>query len=457
MGEDMTMPDTDRRPRAAIILAAGKSTRMKSSMSKVLHPLANRPLIEWVRASAIEAGCDRIICVVGEANADVRAKAEALGMEIAVQEPQVGTGHAVICAKEAIGTFDGDIAILFADTPLIQAQTLLSVFDALDETDVAVLGFEAKDPGAYGRLIEADGQLTAIVEAKEATPEQLAVTLCNSGVLAAKCETLFGALDQVTNDNAKGEYYLTDVVDIICKDGGRAKAVRGDEGEMLGINSRVDLAAAHKAFQANMRRMALEDGVTLRDPETVYFSYDTVLERDCVIGEHVVFGPGVTVKSHATIHPFSHIEGAYVGEGASVGPFARLRPGAELGPDSFIGNFVEVKKTKLGRGSKASHLTYLGDADIGEGVNIGAGTVTCNYDGYFKHKTVIGNGAFIGTHTSLVAPVTVGEKAFTATGAVVTRDVPDDALFVGRADPVIKPGWAARFHAAMKKKKASKS
>lgn len=451
------MPDSPHRARAAVILAAGKSTRMKSTMSKVLHPLAGRPLIEWVRASAIQAGCDRIICVVGEANADVRAKAEALGMEIAVQEPQNGTGHAVLCAKRAIGDFDGDIAILFADTPLIRHQTLLSVFDALKVTDVAVLGFEAEEPGAYGRLIEKDGRLTKIVEAKDASPDELDVTLCNSGVLAASRDRLFSALDQVTNDNAKGEYYLTDVVDIMCRDGGSAKAVRGDEGEMLGVNSRADLASAHAAFQANMRRMALEDGVTLRDPDTVYFSYDTVLERDCVIGEHVVFGPGVTVKAHATIHPFSHVEGALVGEGASVGPFARLRPGAELGPEAFVGNFVEVKNTKMGRGAKASHLTYLGDAEIGERVNIGAGTVTCNYDGYFKHKTIIGDGAFIGTHTSLVAPVTVGKQSFTATGTVVTKDVPDDALMVARAEPVIKLGWAKRFHETMRKKKASKS
>lgn len=451
------MPDSPHRARAAVILAAGKSTRMKSTMSKVLHPLAGRPLIEWVRASAIQAGCDRIICVVGEANADVRAKAEALGMEIAVQEPQNGTGHAVLCAKRAIGDFDGDIAILFADTPLIRHQTLLSVFDALKVTDVAVLGFEAEEPGAYGRLIEKDGRLTKIVEAKDASPDELDVTLCNSGVLAASRDRLFSALDQVTNDNAKGEYYLTDVVDIMCRDGGSAKAVRGDEGEMLGVNSRADLASAHAAFQANMRRMALEDGVTLRDPDTVYFSYDTVLERDCVIGEHVVFGPGVTVKAHATIHPFSHVEGALVGEGASVGPFARLRPGAELGPEAFVGNFVEVKNTKMGRGAKASHLTYLGDAEIGERANIGAGTVTCNYDGYFKHKTIIGDGAFIGTHTSLVAPVTVGKQSFTATGTVVTKDVPDDAMMVARAEPVIKLGWAKRFHETMRKKKASKS
>ena len=445
------------RPRAAIILAAGKSTRMKSARSKVLHELAGRSLIGWAHASAAGLGCERMVCVVGEANADVRAAAEALGMAIAVQEPQRGTGHAVLCATDAMAGFEGDVVVLYADTPMVAASTLEAVFAALDDADVAVLGFETDAPAQYGRLIESDGGLDRIVEAREATDEELAVTLCNSGVVAADAGKLFGALDRVTNDNAKGEYYLTDIVGILRGDGGRATAVRGDEGEMLGVNSRADLAQAHKVFQANMRRDALADGVTLRDPDTVYFSYDTVLENDVTVGENVVFGPGVHVKTGATIHPFSHVEGATVGEGASVGPFARLRPGTTLGPDTRIGNFVEVKKTTMGAGSKAGHLTYLGDAEIGENVNIGAGTVTCNFDGYFKHKTIIGDGAFIGTHTSLVAPVSVGKGAFTATGAVVTRDVADDALAIARAEQVEKPGWAARFHAAMRKRKASKS
>ncbi len=426
---------------------------MKSATSKVLHDLAGRRLLDWVCACAREAGCDRIICVVGEQNADVREAAETLGLQIAVQEPQLGTGHAVNSARDAIGDFDGDVAVLFADTPLITTRTLTSVYESLSVSDVAVLGFEAEEPAQYGRLIERSGALEKIVEAKEAGPEELAVTLCNSGVIAARSGDMFAALDQVTNDNAKGEYYLTDIIEILRRDGKRASVVRGDEGEMLGVNSRADLAAAHQAFQSHMRAMALDDGVTMRDPDSVYFSYDTVIERDAVIGENVVFGPGVTVRSHATIHPFSHVEGAVVGEGASVGPFARLRPGTQLGPDSFIGNFVEVKKSTLGRGSKASHLTYIGDAEIGEGSNIGAGTVTCNYDGFFKHKTVIGDGAFIGTHTSLVAPVTIGDGAFTASGTVVTRDVPNDAMAIARADQANKDGWAARFRAAMTKRK----
>lgn len=449
------MTTETRRPRAAIVLAAGKSTRMKSAKSKVLHDLAGRPLMGWVHASLQELGCERVVCVVGDANADVRAAAEALGMDIAVQEPQLGTGHAVQCAKAAMSGFDGDVAVVFADTPMIRTATLEGTFAALKDADVAVLGFEAELPNAYGRLIEGADGLDRIVEAKEASDEELAVTLANSGVMAADCARLFAAVDRVGNENVKGEYYLTDVVGIIRGDGGRAAAVRGEESEMLGINSRADLAQAHKAFQDNMRRDALDDGVTLRDPETVYFSYDTVLEDDVTVGEHVVFGPGVTVKTGATIHPFSHVEGATVGEGASIGPFARLRPGTELGRDVKIGNFVEVKKTIMGDGAKASHLTYLGDAEVGASANIGAGTVTCNYDGYFKHRTVIGEGAFVGTHTSLVAPVRVGANAFTATGAVVTKDVPDDALAIARVKQETKPGWAARFHAAMKKRKAS--
>lgn len=450
----MTTPHTTPRARAAIILAAGKSTRMKSSKSKVLHEVGGRKLIEWARSCAVGAGCDRIVSVVGQDNKDVRAAAEGLGMEVAVQEPQLGTGHAVDCVRDALGGFDGDVAVLFADTPLITTQTLEDVFTALADADVAVLGFEAADPGAYGRLVEQGGKLERIVEAKEATPEELAITLCNSGVIAASADRMFGAITHISNDNAKGEYYLTDLIEIIRKDGGTAVAVRGDEAEMLGVNSRVDLAAANQAFQTKMRQTALENGVTLLDPETVTFSHDTKLENDTVVGTHVVFGPGVTVRTGATIHPFSHLEGADVGEGASVGPFARLRPGTVLGTDSFIGNFVEVKKTTMGPGAKASHLTYLGDAEIGARSNIGAGTVTCNYDGFFKHKTIVGEGAFIGTHTSLVAPVNIGDGGFTATGAVVTKDVPKDALAIARAEQVNKDGWAKRFREAMAKRKS---
>jgi len=403
--------------RAAVILAAGKSTRMKSKFSKVLHPVGGRSMLAWVTELARSAGVTRIICVVGEGNADVRAEAERLGLDIAVQEPQRGTGHAVLCAREAVGDFEGDIAVLYADTPLIETETLANVFGALaGNADVAVLGFEAEEPGSYGRLITKDDDLLAIVEAKEATKEQLAVSFCNSGVMAASAKHMFSALERVTDDNAKGEFYLTDIVEILRGDGKRAVAVMGDETEMLGVNSRPDLAMAEQAFQSRMRREMMESGVTLQDPKTTYFSYDTQVENDATIGANVVFGPGVKVAAHAHIHPFCHIEGATIGEGAQIGPFARLRPGTELSENTKIGNFVETKKAKVGKGSKINHLSYIGDAVLGEGVNVGAGTITCNYDGYFKYSTNIEDGAFIGTHSSLVAPVTIGKGAFLGSG-----------------------------------------
>ena len=440
------------RPRAAVILAAGKSTRMKSVKSKVLHEVGGRPLLGWTHALASRQGCERVICVVGEANADVRAYAEGLGMEIAVQEPQEGTGHAVLCAKDALAGFEGDVIVLYADTPLITEKTVAKVFTTLESADVAVLGFEAEEPGAYGRLIEADGELQAIVEAKEASPEQLQVRLCNSGVIAGDWSKMLEALGKVTNDNAKGEYYLTDVIGLVRDAGGSAKAVRGDESEMLGVNGREELAQAHKAFQDNMRALVMGEGVTLRDPETTYFSWDTEIARDAVIGEHVVFGPGVKVGSHTVIHPFCHIEGTEIGKHAQIGPFARLRPGTHLSDKTKVGNFVETKKAVVGEGSKINHLSYIGDAELGAGVNIGAGTITCNYDGYRKHKTIIGDGAFVGTNSSLVAPVTVGKGAYLGSGGVVTEDVPADALAVARAKQVNKEGWAAKFRAAMEKR-----
>jgi len=444
--------------RAAVILAAGKSTRMKSKFSKVLHPVGGRSMLAWVTELARSAGVTRIICVVGEGNADVRAEAERLGLDIAVQEPQRGTGHAVLCAREAVGDFEGDIAVLYADTPLIETETLANVFGALaGNADVAVLGFEAEEPGSYGRLITKDDDLLAIVEAKEATKEQLAVSFCNSGVMAASAKHMFSALERVTDDNAKGEFYLTDIVEILRGDGKRAVAVMGDETEMLGVNSRPDLAMAEQAFQSRMRREMMESGVTLQDPKTTYFSYDTQVENDATIGANVVFGPGVKVAAHAHIHPFCHIEGATIGEGAQIGPFARLRPGTELSENTKIGNFVETKKAKVGKGSKINHLSYIGDAVLGEGVNVGAGTITCNYDGYFKYTTNIEDGAFIGTHSSLVAPVTIGKGAFLGSGGVVTKDVPEGALALARAEQVNKAGWADRYHKAQKARKEKKS
>lgn len=446
------------KSRAAIILAAGKSTRMKSKHSKVLHHVGGRPMIGWVEALAKSVNVEKIICVVGAHNQDVRAAAEALGMEIAVQEPQLGTGHAVLAAKDALADFDGMVTVLYADGPLIKEDTAERVFDALDGgADLAVLGFETNEPAAYGRLVTGNSGLEAIVEAKECTPEQLKITLCNSGVISADSRKMFAALDRVTNDNVKGEYYLTDIVEIMRGDGHKAVAVVGDEEEVIGVNSRADLAIVEKAFQARKRREMLAKGVTLRDPDTVYFSYDTEIEQDAEVGANVVFGPGVKVASHAVIHPFCHIEGTDIGEGAVIGPFARLRPGTVLGEDSKVGNFVETKKASVGKGSKINHLSYIGDASLGENVNVGAGTITCNYDGYFKHKTTIEDGAFIGTNSSLVAPLTIGKGAFLGSGGVVTKDVPADALALARAEQANKEGWAKRYHAAQQKRKNKSS
>ncbi|MEP4052466.1 MAG: bifunctional UDP-N-acetylglucosamine diphosphorylase/glucosamine-1-phosphate N-acetyltransferase GlmU [Litorimonas sp.] len=442
--------------RAAIILAAGKSTRMKSSRSKVLHPVGGRPMIDWVTALARGAGVEKIVCVVGKGNADVRAAAEARGLDIAIQEPQKGTGHAVQCAKEALAGFDGQVVVLYADTPLISGPTLSRVFDAFETHAMSVLGFEAEDPGAYGRLVTSGTDLHAIVEAKECSEEQLQITLCNSGVVAASAADLFSACDRVTNDNIKGEYYLTDIVEILRGDGKTATVVHASEAEVLGVNDRKDLSNAEAAFQAVMREAAMKAGVSLKHPETVFFSYDTVLEPDVTVDANVVFGPGVTVRRGATIHAFSHLEGAYVGEGANVGPFARLRPGTKLLEGTKVGNFVETKKSVIGKGSKINHLSYVGDAELGENVNVGAGTITCNYDGYNKHKTTIGDGAFVGSNSSLVAPISIGSGAFLGSGGVVTKDVPDDALALARSNQINKEGWGARFRAVQDKLKAKK-
>ncbi|NNE59205.1 MAG: bifunctional UDP-N-acetylglucosamine diphosphorylase/glucosamine-1-phosphate N-acetyltransferase GlmU [Hellea sp.] len=442
-----------KKDRAAIILAAGKSTRMKSATSKVLHHVGGRSMLAWVKAQADAAGVSKVVCVVGEANQDVRDAAKAMGMEIAVQEPQLGTGHAVLAAKHILADFDGTVTVLYADTPLIRTETTHRVFDALDGADVAVLGFEAADPGAYGRLITRGDELTAIVEAREATPKQLAIQLCNSGVISASRADMFSALSRVTNDNAKGEYYLTDIIEILRSDGKKTVAVIGDEAEVLGVNSREDLAMAEQAFQSAKRAEIMDGGVTLRNPDSVIFAFDTIAEQDAIIGANVVIEEGVRIRKNAEIKPFTHLAGCEIGEGASIGPFARIRPSTNVGENAKIGNFVETKNLDLGKGSKIGHLSYVGDAELGINVNIGAGTITCNYDGYNKHKTIVGDHAFIGTHSSLVAPVTIGEGAFLGSGGVITKDVPDDALAIARADQVNKDGWAKRYHAAHQKRK----
>ncbi len=412
-------------------------------------------MLDWSLALADEAGADRKVVVWGAHAPAIRDRAEEAGAAAALQDPPQGTGDAVKMAADALSDFDGDVIVLYADTPLIRPGTISAVFDALaGGAGVSVLGFEPDEPGAYGRLIETrSGDLDAIVEAKEATPEQLEVRLCNSGVLAADSRLLFELLGEVTNDNAKGEYYLTDVVELARKRGLTAKAVRGSENEVLGVNSRVDLAAAEAAFQARRRYEAMVEGVTLTAPETVHFAYDTVIENDVIIEPNVVFGPGVTVRSGATIRAFSHLEGADVAGGCEVGPYARLRPGAVLETGAKIGNFVEVKKSRIGEGAKANHLSYIGDGDVGAKANIGAGTIFCNYDGFFKNKTIVGEGAFIGSNASLVAPVTIGAGAMTGSGSVISADVPDGALALTRPEQKTKDGWATRFRATMKAKK----
>ena len=444
--------------RAAIILAAGQGTRMKSKTVKVLHPVGGRPMLDWSVDLARTSGADRIVTVYGTHSPAVKDAAEALGTHTALQDPPRGTGHAVLAAREALTNVEGAAIVLYADTPLITPQTVARVFEALEAgASVAVLGFEPEDPAAYGRLIlDEAGDLDRIVEYKDASEAERQVGLVNSGVLAAPAPLLLDLLGEVGNDNANGEYYLTDVVGLARGRGLKAVVVKADADEVLGVNSRADLAEAEAAFQARMRRQAMADGVTLIAPETVFFSHDTRIERDVVIEPHVVFGPGVRIAEDAVIHAFSHLEGATVASGASVGPYARLRPGAELGAGAKVGNFVEVKKSQLGEGAKVSHLTYIGDASIGANANIGAGTITCNYDGYDKHRTVVGEGAFIGSNTCLVAPVSVGDGAFTGTGTVVTDDIEADALALARTPMTTKSGWAARFRAAKEARKAKK-
>jgi len=446
------------RSRSAIILAAGQGKRMKSKTVKVLHKVAGRPMLDWAVSLAGECGATDIVTVWGAHSPAVRDAADALGTRTALQDPPKGTGHAVLAAREALADLSGDAIVLYADTPLITAATVARVFEALEGgASVAVLGFEPDDPAAYGRLITNDaGDLDRIVEFKDATEAERAVRLVNSGVLAAPADLLFDLLGDVKNENANGEYYLTDVVGLARDRDLRAAVVVADSDEVLGVNSRADLAEAEAAFQSRMRKSMMADGVTLVAPETVFFAHDTQIARDVVIEPNVVFGPGVVIEEDVVIHAHSHIEGAHLKRGAHAGPYARLRPGAVLGEGSKVGNFVEIKKSQLAEGAKVSHLTYIGDASVGANANVGAGTITCNYDGYDKHRTVIGDNAFIGSNTCLVAPVSIGAGAFTATGAIITEDVPADALALARTPQTHKPGWAARFHAAKQARKARK-
>lgn len=446
--------------RAAVILAAGQGTRMRSSLPKVLHPVGGRAMVDWSVALAKAAGCERVIIVCSPTGVAVQDHvSKTLGSNaIAIQDPPMGTGHAVLSARDALKNFDGDLVVLYGDTPLIPVSAIEDLFQELKEgASVGVLGFEAKDPGAYGRLIvNQSGGLDAIVEAKEATPEELAVSFCNSGVMAAQSSVMFELLDKITNENAKGEYYLTDIVGISRSSGGKCRAVSCDEADVLGVNSRVELAEAEVSFQNKMRERLLISGVTMTAPETVFFSYDTEIESDVTLEPNVVFGPGVIVRSGAKVRAFSHLEGADVAGGCEIGPYVRLRPGAVLETGAKIGNFVEVKNTRMGAGAKANHLAYLGDGDVGAGANIGAGTIFCNYDGFLKHKTKIGTGAFVGSNSALVAPVTIGDGAIVGSGSVITKDVEPNALAVARGRQMQKAGWATSFRDKMAAIKAAK-
>lgn len=445
--------------RAVVILAAGRGTRMKSRISKVLHPVGGRPMLGWSIALAKALRAERIVTVIGGHNADAGEYARTLlGDEalVAIQDPPLGTGHAVLAAKEALSGFEGHVVVLYADTPLVRAETVEGLFSALDGgASVSVLGFEPDDPGLYGRLIlNEEGGLDRIVEARDASEAELAVDLCNSGVMAARAPLLFDLLAAVRNDNAKGEYYLTDIVGLARGQGLHAAVALGEADEVGGVDSRRAQAMAEAIFQDRRRLDLLDQGVTMIDPASVFLSWDTEIAADVTIEPNVVMGPGVVVESGAIIKGMSHLEGCHIGPGAEVGPFARLRPGARLGPRSKIGNFVEAKNAVLAEGVKASHLTYLGDVEIGPNANIGAGTITCNYDGYGKHMTVIGAGAFIGSDTALVAPVRVGAGAYTGSGSVIVEDVPDDALALGRGKQVNKEGWAAKFRREQEAKKS---
>lgn len=442
-----------------IVLAAGQGTRMNSDLPKVLHKVAAAPLLHHALNAGRALEPARIVVVTGHGAEAVAAAARAFdeAAETVVQEPQLGTGHAVAQAAPLLAGAAGDVIVLYGDTPFIRPETLEAMLAARADHAVVVLGFHAADPGRYGRLLTEGDQLQAIREWKDATEAERAVTLCNSGVICASASVLFDLVAQIGNANAAGEYYLTDIVELARAQGLSAGVVVCPEAETLGVNTRAQLAAAEAEFQKRARDEALENGVTLTAPETVFFALDTVIGRDAIVGPHVLFGPGVTIESGAEIKGFCHLEGCHVSRGADVGPFARLRPGAELAEDVHVGNFVEIKNAILDEGVKVGHLTYLGDAHVGEFTNIGAGTVTCNYDGVMKHRTTIGKRAFIGSDTMLVAPVTVGDGALTASGSVITEDVPAEALALGRAKQVNRPGLATRLFDRLKAIKATKA
>jgi bifunctional UDP-N-acetylglucosamine pyrophosphorylase/glucosamine-1-phosphate N-acetyltransferase len=454
----MSDPKRDQRRFAVVILAAGQGTRMRSDTHKVLHPIAGRPLLLHLLDRVDALGADKRVVVVGKGREQVETEIAGRDVAIAVQAEQKGTGHAVQQAAAAFDGYDGPVIVLYADTPFVETGTLRRMLDRLDGDGgpgVVVLASSPADPLKYGRITLGQGdRIAKMVEYKDATEEERAVRLCNSGMMAVRATDLFRWLGQIGNDNAAGEYYLPDIVNIAAAEGREAVVIEGDPYEAAGVNSRAELAHLELEWQRRRREQALEEGATLIDPESVWFAYDTKLGRDVTVEPHVVFGPGVQVADGATIHAFSHIEGATIGAKASIGPFARIRPGTTLADRTKVGNFVELKKADIAEGAKVNHLSYVGDASVGARANIGAGTITCNYDGFGKYRTVIGDEAFIGSNTALVAPVTVGKGAIVGAGSVITRDVEPDSLAVERNEQKGIAGWARRFRERMTRKAA---
>jgi bifunctional UDP-N-acetylglucosamine pyrophosphorylase/glucosamine-1-phosphate N-acetyltransferase len=449
---------SDQRRFAVIILAAGQGTRMRSDTHKVLHPIANRPLLLHLLDRVDALGAEERVVVLGKGREQVEPAITGRGVEVVIQAEQKGTGHAVQQAAGALAGYDGPVIILYGDTPFVESDTLRRMLDRLDGEGgpgVVVLASSPADPLRYGRIILGEGdRIAKMVEYKDATEEERAVRLCNSGMMTVRAKDLFRWLEQVGNDNAAGEFYLPDIVNIAASEGREAVVIEGDPYEAAGVNSRAELAHLELEWQRRRREQALEEGATLIDPESVWFAFDTMLGRDVTVEPHVVFGPGVAVADGATIHAFSHIEGAIIGAKASIGPFARIRPGTSLGEKARVGNFVELKKAEIGEGAKVNHLSYVGDASVGAKANIGAGTITCNYDGFGKYRTVIGAGAFIGSNTALVAPVTIGDGAVVGAGSVITRDVEPDSLALERNEQKGIAGWARRFRERMTRKAA---
>jgi bifunctional UDP-N-acetylglucosamine pyrophosphorylase/glucosamine-1-phosphate N-acetyltransferase len=449
---------SDQRRFAVVILAAGQGTRMRSDTHKVLHPIASRPLLLHLLDRVDALGADKRVVVVGKGREQVEAAIVGRDVAIALQAEQKGTGHAAQQAAGALSGYDGPVLILYGDTPFVEAGTLRRMIDRLDGDDgpgVVVLASQPDDPAKYGRIILGKGDTIAkMVEYRDATEDERAVRLCNSGMMAVRARDLFRWLDKVGNDNAAQEFYLPDIVNVAADEGREAVVIEGDPYEAAGVNSRAELAHLELEWQRRRREQALDEGATLIDPESVWLAYDTKLGRDVTVEPHVVFGPGVQIADGATIHAFSHIEGATIGVKASIGPFARIRPGTRLGDKTKVGNFVELKKADVAEGAKINHLSYVGDASVGANANIGAGTITCNYDGFGKYRTVIGDGAFIGSNTALVAPVTVGDGAIVGAGSVITRDVEPDSLAVERSEQKGIAGWAKRFRERMTRKAA---